>query len=29
MRNAGKIRDERLTAEDLIRRYDRGGKVRA
>ena len=28
MRKAGKIRDERLTAEELIRRYDKGGKVR-
>jgi len=27
MRRAGKIRDERLTAEDLVRRYDKGGKV--
>ena len=27
MRKAGKIRDERLTAEELIRRYDKGGKV--
>ena len=28
MRKEGKIRDERLTAEELIRRYDKGGKVR-
>jgi len=27
MRKAGKIRDERLTAEELIKRYDKGGKV--
>jgi len=27
MRKAGKIRDERLTAEELLRRYDRGGNV--
>mmetsp|Transcript_36912 Transcript_36912/g.97667 ORF Transcript_36912/g.97667 Transcript_36912/m.97667 type:complete len:140 (-) Transcript_36912:1426-1845(-) len=27
MRRAGKIRDERLTAEELVRRYDKGGKV--
>ena len=27
MRKAGKIRDERLTAEELIRRYDKGGKL--
>ena len=27
MKKAGKIRDERVTAEELIRRYDRGGKV--
>jgi hypothetical protein len=27
MRKAGKIRDERLTAEELLRRYDKGGKV--
>jgi len=27
MRRAGKIRDERVTAEDLVARYDKGGKV--
>jgi len=27
MRKAGKIRDERITAEQLIERYDKGGKV--
>ena len=27
MRKAGRVRDERLTAEELIRRYDKGGKV--
>ena len=27
MRKAGKVRDERLAAEELVRRYDKGGKV--
>lgn len=27
MRRAGKVRDERITAEELVRRYDKGGKV--
>ena len=27
MRRAGKVRDERVTAEELVRRYDKGGKV--